>query len=152
MLPLYAIEVNMPFLSNVLSTGKMKRRARKVPKYFGDHSGTSGWTTSGYGSIALQAPYIRISSASRGEGAATYSITVENGVKYRFIIHLYTTSDTSNEIRLGTSADDDAYATLTGAAQTFTGSFVASHTSLRVKAVANASKMLRIGKILIEEL
>ena len=146
----------MPFISNVLSTGKMKRRARKVPKLMGPHTGVSDWNdhvvTSQVSSDNL---LVRAPSARGGE---TYQdITVESGVRYRFSIMVVGCTGSGKKIiKLGTTSDNDAYDNnvVSTYSNTFNkGTFTSTDTTLRLTfTVGSADATMTIGKILIEEL
>ena len=155
MLPLYVIEDNMPSLSNSLSTGKVKRRARKVIKHYPIHSSATDWTDTAIGTLVSDGNLV--STAPGGRGGTTYTdITVVSGVRYRYSVMVVgSTGSGTKKIKLGTPLDTDAYKTnvITSLDNAVAGgTFTPSATTTRLTfEIQSASATLTIGKIIIEE-
>ena len=147
----------MPKLSNIVSTSKVRRRARKIPKFIGTHASASGWTaTSAKITPSVVGGYLQVASAN-GSGSAYQDFTVEPNTRYRYLVQVkFVDSAMPRKIEIGrtagTSYYDDQAATSAG---TYTGTFT-SHggdTTVRLSlTMARPNTTSRFGKILIEEL
>ncbi|QDP62290.1 MAG: hypothetical protein GOVbin2066_57 [Prokaryotic dsDNA virus sp.] len=145
----------MPFISNVLSTGKMKRRARKVPKLIGPHTGVSDWNDHVVTSQVSSDQLLVRAPSSRG-GETYQDITVESGIKYRFAIKVVgCTGSGKKMIKLGTTSDNDSYASVTVSTYSNSfarGTFTSTSTTLRLTlTLQSADATINVGQILIEE-
>ena len=155
MLPLYAIEDNMPFLSNFISASKAKRRSRKIYKHYSIHSGVSDWTDWVVTSSVDSDNLVITAPGSRG-GNIVQDITVVSGIRYRYsIMVIGSTGGGSKTVKLGTPLDNDAFKThiITSLEnEVANGIFTTNSTTLRLTLeVQSANATLTLGKILIEE-